>query len=160
MTKTPSLQDSYYANGTCFGCGPRNAEGLQLKSFVVDHQTKATWQGGARYDNGFGFLNGGIISALLDCHSAACMMKETIDRYGDFSIEDNEHFGIKHPVYLTHQIAVTFHRPAPLDEPALLVAKCLRFDEAEGLYRSELHSRGKLAAHAEVRWKRFHIRRE
>ena len=160
MAKASSLQDSYYANGTCFGCGPRNAEGLQLKSFVVDHQTKATWQGGARYDNGFGFLNGGIISALLDCHSAACMMKETIDRYGDFSIEDNEHFGIKHPVYLTHQITVTFHRPTPLDEPALLVAKCLRFDEAEGLYRSELHSQGKLAAHAEVRWKRFHIRRE
>ena len=148
MTKASSLQDSYYANGTCFGCGPRNAEGLQLKSFVVDHQTKATWQGGARYDNGFG------------CHSAACMMKETIDRYGDFSIEDNEHFGIKHPVYLTHQITVTFHRPAPLEEPALLVAECLRFNEVEGLYRSELHSRGKLAAHAEVRWKRFHIRRE
>ena len=94
MNTASSLQDSYYANGTCFGCGPRNAEGLQLKSFVVDHQTKATWQGGARYDNGFGFLNGGIISALLDCHSAACMMKETIDRYGDFSIEDNEHFGL------------------------------------------------------------------
>ena len=160
MTKTPSLQDSYYANGTCFGGGPRNADGRQLKSFVGDHQINSTWQGGARYDNGFGFLNGGIISALLDCHSAACMMKETIDRYGDFSIEDNEHFGVKHPVYLTHQIAVTFHRPAPLDEPALLVAKCLRFDAAEGLYRSELHSSGKLAAHAEVRWKRFHIRRK
>ena len=85
--------------------------------------------------------------------------KETVDRYGDFCIQENEHFGAKHPVYLTHKITVTFHRPAMLEQPAVLVAECLSFGEEEGVYRSLLHSGGKLAADAEVRWRRFQIRR-
>ena len=159
MTDAQSLQDRYFSHGLCFGCGPKNNEGLQLKSFVVGDRTEASWRGASRYDNGFGFLNGGIISALLDCHSAACMMKETVDRYGDFCIQEIEHFGAKHPVYLTHKITVTFHRPAMLEQPAVLVAECLSFGEEEGVYRSLLHSGGKLAADAEVRWRRFQIRR-
>ena len=36
-----SLQDQYYPNGTCFGCGPCNDDGLQLKSYsTVTHTFK------------------------------------------------------------------------------------------------------------------------
>ena len=106
-----SLQDRYYSAGTCFGCGPSNRHGLQVKSYSAENGVAATWTASDKYDNGFGFVNGGIISTLLDCHSAACMMKETVERYGDFCIDDFEHFDDKHPVYLTNQITVTFRRP-------------------------------------------------
>ena len=115
-----SLQDQYYPYGTCFGCGPSNGDGLQIKSYSANNGVAATWTGSDKYDNGFGFVNGGIISTLLDCHSAACIMKETVDRYGDFCIDDFEHFDEKHPVYLTNQINVTFRRPVLLYRPVEL----------------------------------------
>ena len=59
-----SLQDQYYPNGTCFGCGPCNDDGLQIKSYSTDQGVKATWTASEKYDNGFGFVNGGIITAF------------------------------------------------------------------------------------------------
>ncbi|GIS89612.1 MAG: hypothetical protein CM1200mP18_23220 [Gammaproteobacteria bacterium] len=72
-----SLQDQYYPYGTCFGCGPVMVRGCRsnpIRPITVSGHLDAS-----KYDNGFGFVNGGIISTLLDCHSAACIMKETVD---------------------------------------------------------------------------------
>jgi len=154
-----SLQDQYYSKGTCFGCGPHNTEGLQIKSYARDDGVAATWTSSEFHGNGFGFLNGGIISTLLDCHSAACMMNETIVRYGDFCIDDLEHFDDKHPVYLTSQITVSYHRPVLLNQSIELFSACLSWDEKSCRYHSELRYDGKVAAEAEVLWKRFRPKR-
>src|SRR5439155_9702032 len=60
-----SLQDTYAPGTTCFGCGPSNAEGLQLKSFpegdgcVAEHRMR-------KHHEAFpGVVNGGIIWRLL-----------------------------------------------------------------------------------------------
>ena len=155
----PSLQDQYYPYGTCFGCGPCNGDGLQIKSYSANNGVAATWTASNKYDNGFGFVNGGIISTLLDCHSAAYIMKETVDRYGDFCIDDFEHFDEKHPVYLTNQINVTFRRPVLLYRPVELFSECVSWDDNACQLRSELRFDGKLAASADVTWKRFRPRR-
>ena len=124
-----SLQDQYYPNGTCFGCGPCNGDGLQIKSYSTDRGVIATWTASEKYDNGFGFVNGGIISTLLDCHSAASVMKETVKRYGDFCIDNFEHFDDKHPVYLTNQINVTFRRPILLHSEITLFSECVSWND-------------------------------
>ena len=155
----PSLQDRYYSAGTCFGCGPSNRHGLQIKSYSADNGVAATWAASDKYDNGFGFVNGGIISTLLDCHSAACLMKETVERYGDFCIDDFEHFDDRHPVYLTNQITVTFRRPVLLYRPVELFSQCVSWGDDACRFRSELRFDGKLAASADVAWKRFRPRR-
>jgi acyl-coenzyme A thioesterase PaaI-like protein len=64
-----SLQRRYAPNNTCFGCGLANPRGLQLQSFVQGDAVVATFQP-EEYQQAFpGVLNGGIIGALLDCHS-------------------------------------------------------------------------------------------
>ncbi|HVZ36420.1 MAG TPA: PaaI family thioesterase, partial [Polyangiaceae bacterium] len=64
-----SLQRRYAPNSICFGCGPANPRGLQLQSFVQGDAVIATFQP-EEYQQAFpGVLNGGIIGALLDCHS-------------------------------------------------------------------------------------------
>lgn len=71
----PSLQDRYAAKSICFGCGPANEHGLHIKSYVVAGPTLADDEVVARFvpaphHHAFpGVLNGGIIGALLDCHS-------------------------------------------------------------------------------------------
>jgi acyl-coenzyme A thioesterase PaaI-like protein len=69
-----ALQDTYAPHNECFGCGPANAQGLRLKSRVetlpdgsedvVADFTPAPWHLAFA-----GVVNGGIIGALLDCHS-------------------------------------------------------------------------------------------
>ncbi len=68
MTDRLSLQDTYAPRLICFGCGPANAEGLQLKSFVEGDQLVAEFHAQKKHQAFEGMLNGGIIGALLDCH--------------------------------------------------------------------------------------------
>lgn len=63
------LQDHYTPNSICFGCGPANKKGLQIKSYFEGDETFCQWTPAPHYEAFPGVLNGGIIGALLDCHS-------------------------------------------------------------------------------------------
>lgn len=70
-------QDRYAPNSICFGCGPANKEGLQIKSHwegdpLEGGESVMTFEPGARHQAFPGVLNGGILGALLDCHSNWC----------------------------------------------------------------------------------------
>lgn len=64
-----SLQDKYAPHNECFGCGPSNEKGLQIKSIVNGDRVVADWQPEPHHEAFPGMLNGGIQGALLDCHS-------------------------------------------------------------------------------------------
>jgi acyl-coenzyme A thioesterase PaaI-like protein len=65
---TESLQDRYAPENACFGCGPSNPRGLQIKSVVAGDEVVATWTPEPHHQAFPGVLNGGIVGALLDCH--------------------------------------------------------------------------------------------
>ena len=69
-----SIQESLYPELTCFGCGHANPHGFHLRSYVDGDVVIAEFTPRPEHDNGFGFLNGGIISTVLDCHGAAAVM--------------------------------------------------------------------------------------
>lgn len=72
--ETEALQDRYAPQSICFGCGPANEKGLRIKSRVEGDVLVAEFMP-EPYHHAFpNVLNGGIIGALLDCHSnwAAC----------------------------------------------------------------------------------------
>jgi acyl-coenzyme A thioesterase PaaI-like protein len=69
MTETESLQDRYAPQTRCFGCGPANEKGLRIKSRVEGEELVADWHGEPHHEAFSGMLNGGIVGALLDCHS-------------------------------------------------------------------------------------------
>ncbi len=64
-----SLQDKYAPHSECFGCGPSNPKGLRIKTIPKGDHTEAEWQPEKFHEAFPGVLNGGIIGALLDCHS-------------------------------------------------------------------------------------------
>ena len=51
----------------------RTPKGLRLRSYPGDGFVTATFEPWPEHDNGFGFLNGGIIATVLDCHSGAAV---------------------------------------------------------------------------------------
>jgi acyl-coenzyme A thioesterase PaaI-like protein len=113
-----ALQDRYSPEGGCFGCGPKNEEGLRIKSFVE----KRTAQDGseetvvvarfvpAAHHKAFpGMLNGGIIGALLDCHSNWTAAHHLMVKSG----------AAAPPCTVTADFHVTLKRPTPLAEVVL-----------------------------------------
>lgn len=147
-----ALQDTYFAGMTCFGCGPANADGLQLKSHLAaDGTTVATFAPWPQHDNGLGFLNGGIIATLLDCHSGITVTHAAHD-HGWPALP-----GVPLP-YVTAGLDVRYRRPAPLDQPVTLVAELSTVSEPEMVCHVRLEWDGKVRAEADAVWKRWRPR--
>ena len=146
-----SIQERLYPTLPCFGCGHGNAKGLRLRSYLSDGVVTATFLPWPEHDNGLGYLNGGIISTLLDCHSAAAVMVEAEAR-GWPPLPGAA------LAYVTAGLDVRYLRPAPLTEPVDLRAVITQADEPEIRSTVELLYEGKVRATAVARWRRWRPR--
>jgi acyl-coenzyme A thioesterase PaaI-like protein len=68
-----AIQDQYAdAFAHCYGCGKLNDDGLHIKSYSDGDETVCRFTPSHKYSGGFpGFLYGGMIASLMDCHGAA-----------------------------------------------------------------------------------------
>jgi acyl-coenzyme A thioesterase PaaI-like protein len=69
MSEVRSVQERYAPENRCFGCGPANARGLRIRSFEDAEGLRAEWTPEPHHEAWQGAVNGGIVGALLDCHS-------------------------------------------------------------------------------------------
>jgi acyl-coenzyme A thioesterase PaaI-like protein len=151
MVDRTSIQESLYPELTCFGCGHANPAGFHLRSYREGDVTVAEFTPRPEHDNGFGFLNGGIISTVLDCHGAAVVMWEAAQR--DWRAAQGA------PVpFITAGFEVRFRRPTPLGPTVQLSATAESVDEAEIVVRSELEVDGRSRAEMIATWRRFRPR--
>jgi acyl-coenzyme A thioesterase PaaI-like protein len=67
-----AFQDQYPEDfAHCFGCGRLNPSGHQLKSHWDGEETVCRFKPDPKYTGGVpGYLYGGIIASVLDCHGA------------------------------------------------------------------------------------------
>lgn len=146
-----AIQDRLFPDLTCFGCGPANAQGLRLKSYQDGNLIVASFTPWPEHDNGIGFLNGGIIATLLDCHSAAAVF---------VAADDNgwERLGGSAFPFITGGINVEYLRPAPLKEPVELRARVVSAEEPQITVEDELWWDGKVRARGTAVWKRWRPR--
>jgi acyl-coenzyme A thioesterase PaaI-like protein len=151
MADFPSIQESLYPGLTCFGCGHANSEGFHLRSYRAGDLTVADFVPRPEHDNGFGFVNGGIISTVLDCHGAAVVMWEAESRGWRAAP------GVPVP-FITAGFDVKFLRPTPLGPPVRLTASPISIDESEIVVRSDLEVDGKARATMTATWRRFRPR--
>lgn len=67
-----AFQDCYPEElSYCYGCGINNVDGHQLKSFWDGDETVAHFLPDSRYMAIPGFVYGGLIASLIDCHGTA-----------------------------------------------------------------------------------------
>jgi acyl-coenzyme A thioesterase PaaI-like protein len=150
-TSPLSIQESLYPELTCFGCGHANPDGFHLRSYRDGDLTVAMFTPRPEHDNGFGFLNGGIISTVLDCHTAAVVMWEA----GHRGWKADE--GAPVP-FITAGFDVRFLRPTPLGPPLSLRAEPVELSESAVVVSAELVSDNKTRATMLANWLRFHPR--
>lgn len=134
-----SLQERYALKSECFGCGPANLKGLRIRSIVSEKdptQVIATWKPEPHHEAFPGMLNGGIIGALLDCHSnwtaAYFLMRQA---------------NVEHPpCTVTASFSVKLLRPTPSKEAVELTAKVEKISEDRATIHAELRAQGKVCA--------------
>ncbi|MCA0328942.1 MAG: PaaI family thioesterase [Actinobacteria bacterium] len=148
----PSIQQRFFPELTCFGCGPANPRGLRISSYPDDDGdgTTASFVPWPEHDNGLGYLNGGIIATLLDCHSATPVLMES------------ERLGLMQPsdalAYVTAGIDVRYLRPTPLEGPLTVRARLASASEDVMAVDAEIWADGKLRATGASTWKRWRPR--
>jgi acyl-coenzyme A thioesterase PaaI-like protein len=144
-----SIQEQLFPDLPCFGCGPTNDKGLRLRSYPApDGSVVASFLPWPEHNSGLGYLNGGIIATLLDCHSAAAVTYEAELR-GWKSIEDAA------LPYVTAGLDVRYLRPSPLHEQVELRAVIVEADESQMVSSVELIWDGKPRAAARAWLKRW-----
>lgn len=143
-----SIQEHFLPAMTCFGCGPANPKGLRLRSFPGEGGTVAEFTPWPEHDNGLGFLNGGIICTVLDCHSATPMILEAARQ------------GLTDGVlpYVTAGLEVRYLRPTPLVGTMELRASVLTVAESGITVEVELGCEGKTRVVGTALWKRWRPR--
>lgn len=131
-----SLQETYAPHNACFGCGPSNAKGLRVRSFPKEDEVVAEWKAETMHEAFPGVVNGGIIGALLDCHSnwTACwhLMK----------LSQSE----SPPCTVTAEYSVKLLAPTPSDTPLLLSAKVVESKPDRAVIEAKLTANGKVCA--------------
>ncbi len=131
-----SLQEKYAPQSTCFGCGPANAQGLHIRSVVRGDDVVAKWKAEPHHEAFPGALNGGIIGALLDCHSNWAAAWHLMRRSGA------EH----PPCTVTADFSVKLLRPTPTNEPVEISARVVELNGDRAVVDARLTAGGKICA--------------
>jgi acyl-coenzyme A thioesterase PaaI-like protein len=64
-----AVQDFYPDDfNICYGCGQRNEHGLRLQTYVAGDDTTATFTPQPYHTAIRGYVYGGLIASLIDCH--------------------------------------------------------------------------------------------
>ena len=107
-----AFQDTYPDDlSHCYGCGRLNEHGLQLKSRWDGEETVAVFTPRPYHVALPGFVYGGLIASLVDCHGTASAAAAACRAEG-------RELGSEPPVrFVTAALHVDYLRPTPLGGP-------------------------------------------
>ena len=134
---SPSLQETYAPENMCFGCGPKNAMGLRIRSFAEsDDACVCHWRPQPHHLAFPGVLNGGICGALLDCHSNWTAAWHLMRKSGAAAL----------PCTVTAEFAVKLRRPTPLDVDLTLRARIVDSQPDRASVEASIEAAGQVTA--------------
>ena len=119
----------------CWGCGPKNHEGMHLKSYPSEDGseciTKLTpdsvYTGGVPKN-----LFGGMIAMLFDCHGTASAEDTVIGRF------------------ITARLEVDFKKPTPMDTEITITATAEEIGERKVIVNMVMEADGEVRAKAKM----------
>jgi acyl-coenzyme A thioesterase PaaI-like protein len=133
------LQYTYAPHNECFGCGPANPKGLRLCSIPQGNIVIADWKPEPYHQAFPGILNGGIIGALLDCHSNWSAAYHLMQRL----------LLTTPPCTVTASYTVKLLRPTPSEDWVHLESEIKSATDKQVIVTATLSSKGKLCATCE-----------
>jgi len=109
MSEKP-IQDYYPEDAAqCYGCGNLNDEGLHIQSFWDGEQTVCRFRPRPYHTAVPGFVYGGLIASLIDCHGTG---SAALAAYRDQNREPGSAPALR---FLTARLEVNYLAPTPID---------------------------------------------
>lgn len=137
----PAIQDLYDPDfQVCYGCGAKNPDGLQLKSYRDGDRVVARFIPRACHLAIPGVVYGGLIASLIDCHGIAT---------GAAHFQPDP-FGTP-PRCVTGSLSVDYRRPTPMNGHAIeLSAKVVEASDRKAVAEVTVTVDGELTAEGRV----------
>lgn len=107
-----AFQD-YYPDDVshCYGCGRLNPDGLQIKSRWDGDETVCTFEPRSCHTAIPGYVYGGLIASLIDCHATGTAAAAAYRAQGR-SMDSEPPLR-----FVTASLHVDYHRPTPIGVP-------------------------------------------
>jgi acyl-coenzyme A thioesterase PaaI-like protein len=129
----------------CYGCGPENPDGLQIKSHWDGKESVCTYT--PRPEQSAGptqYLYGGTIASIVDCHCVGTSIANYYEREG-------REIGEGAPVWcVTGNLNVRYLRPIRIDRAVELRATIRECSDRKTIVDCRVISDGDVAATGEV----------
>lgn len=140
-----SFQEQYPDDFShCYGCGRLNADGLHVKSYWDGEESVCTFEPDPRHKAFPGFVYGGLIASVIDCHSTGTAAAAAYRREG-------RDFGTDPPLrYVTASLHVDYLRPTPMGPPLVLRSRVTEFKERKIVVETDLSAGGELCARGKL----------
>ena len=127
----------------CFGCGSLNELGLKIKSHWQGDELVCRWRPAPHHIGHPGFVYGGTVASIVDCHSIWTAMATWCRETGtDIALAPSS--------FVTGKLCVTFRRPARIDEVLELRARVVDASERRLTVACRVLQGGEECAHADV----------
>jgi len=144
MAEDP-IQDHYPMDlSYCYGCGRLNSQGHQIKSIWDGEKSICTYIPKPYHLAVPGFVYGGLIASLIDCHGTGTAAAAAYREAGR-PIDSEPPFR-----YVTAALQVNYRLPTPLGPPLELTAMVDQIKGRKTVVFVQLYAEGKLTADGEV----------
>ncbi len=151
MSSSPqptAIQDLYPEHlAHCYGCGRLNEQGHHIRTFEEDGQTVSEFTPDASHVAVPGFVYGGVIASLIDCHSTATAAAAMAAASGQPLARDT---GRPPPRFVTGSLHVDYLRPTPLGETLVVRGKAREIKGRKVVVESTVYAGGVATARGEV----------
>ncbi|HOD63608.1 MAG: Thioesterase superfamily protein [Deltaproteobacteria bacterium ADurb.Bin002] len=128
----------------CYGCGSLNEKGLQIKSFWDGEESVCTYTPRDYHTAIPGFVYGGLIASLIDCHSTGTASA------AKYRAEGRE-MGSDPPLrFVTASLHVDYLLPTPIGVPLEVRGKVKMIKGRRVVVEARLLAEGKVCAQGEV----------
>ncbi len=143
--KEKAFQDYYPENlSHCYGCGRLNKDGLQIKSYWDGEESACTFHPRPHHIAIPGYVYGGLIASLIDCHGTGTAAAATARAEGRPIDSDP-------PLrFVTASLRVDYLRPTPLDGALKLRGRVREIKERKVAVEITVSARGEICARGEV----------
>ncbi|NIP82930.1 MAG: PaaI family thioesterase [Gemmatimonadetes bacterium] len=145
MTAETAVQDLYEAEfAHCYGCGRLNEGGLHVRTVWRDGQGEARYTPRPGQVAVPGYVYGGLIASLVDCHgigtaAAAAMEEAGLEPGADAS-----------PRFVTASLRVDFLAPTPMGRELRLRARPVEVGARKVVVEVEMTAGGPVTARGRV----------
>lgn len=145
MSTAPPIQDFYPPDvAHCYGCGRLNEHGLHIQSRWDGDETLAVLTPRSYHTAVPGYVYGGLIAALVDCHGTG---SAALAAYRAAGREPDTEPALR---FVTASLRVDFLKPTPLGVPLLARGRIAEVKPRKVVVDVEVQATGTVCARGQV----------